>query len=190
MMKRLFFLLCLVIASSAAAETRYQIEVIVFTQPPLADVAPEYPVHSPPSFPASIAWPLRMPGTRGVGPEALAATAHRLSGAANRLRGQPGFTVVWHEAWQQTLRRSGSAPAISLPAALRELGIEGRLRPYRGRFLHFEVDLRLATAVALEGQPPSVWRLAESRRMRSGEIHYLDHPRLGIIVRIDPLPGP
>jgi hypothetical protein len=32
--------------------------------------------------------------------------------------------------------------------------------------------------------------LDESRRMRSAELHYLDHPKLGILVRIDPVPIP
>ena len=32
--------------------------------------------------------------------------------------------------------------------------------------------------------------LDESRRMRSEEVHYLDHPKLGIIVRVDPVAIP
>jgi hypothetical protein len=32
--------------------------------------------------------------------------------------------------------------------------------------------------------------LDESRRMRSAELHYLDHPKLGILVRIDPVAIP
>ena len=34
---------------------------------------------------------------------------------------------------------------------------------------------------------PTYLRLSESRRMRSGELNYLDHPLFGILVRIDPL---
>ena len=33
-------------------------------------------------------------------------------------------------------------------------------------------------------------RLNQTRRMRSGEIHYLDHPMLGVIVKITPLAAP
>ena len=33
-------------------------------------------------------------------------------------------------------------------------------------------------------------RLHQTRRMRSGEVHYIDHPMLGIIVKITPLPDP
>jgi hypothetical protein len=32
--------------------------------------------------------------------------------------------------------------------------------------------------------------LSESRRMRSEELHYLDHPKLGLVVRIDPVRFP
>ena len=32
--------------------------------------------------------------------------------------------------------------------------------------------------------------LSESRRMRPGELHYLDHPWLGILVRIEPVDAP
>ena len=33
-------------------------------------------------------------------------------------------------------------------------------------------------------------RLHQTRRMRSGEVHYIDHPMLGVIVKITPLPDP
>ena len=36
----------------------------------------------------------------------------------------------------------------------------------------------------------SYMQLVESRRMRSGELHYLDHPKFGIVVRIDPVTLP
>ncbi len=32
--------------------------------------------------------------------------------------------------------------------------------------------------------PVATWRLQESRRMRGEELHYLDHPRLGLLVRL------
>ncbi len=38
--------------------------------------------------------------------------------------------------------------------------------------------------------PAGYMQLHESRRMRSGELHYLDHPKLGILVRIDPVQIP
>jgi hypothetical protein len=32
--------------------------------------------------------------------------------------------------------------------------------------------------------------LREQRRMRSGELHYLDHPKFGVLARIDPVQAP
>ena len=29
--------------------------------------------------------------------------------------------------------------------------------------------------------------LREQRRMRSGELHYLDHPKFGVLARVDPI---
>ncbi len=33
-------------------------------------------------------------------------------------------------------------------------------------------------------------QLLASRRLRSGEAHYLDHPKLGVLVRIEPVTPP
>lgn len=35
-----------------------------------------------------------------------------------------------------------------------------------------------------------VMELRESRRLRSGELHYLDHPKLGVLVRVEPVTPP
>ena len=37
---------------------------------------------------------------------------------------------------------------------------------------------------------PRYMQLSQSRRMRSGDLHYLDHPKIGIIIRIDPIAIP
>ncbi|MEM1433547.1 MAG: CsiV family protein [Pseudomonadota bacterium] len=37
---------------------------------------------------------------------------------------------------------------------------------------------------------PALVHLAQRRRMKSGELHYIDHPRLGVLIRIDPIAVP
>lgn len=54
------------------------------------------------------------------------------------------------------------------------------------------LDRRLFPAPpAAEMAPDWPWRhavtLEQQRRMRSGEVHYLDHPRLGLIIKLTPL---
>ncbi|MFQ3347411.1 MAG: hypothetical protein ACI8RT_001147 [Candidatus Azotimanducaceae bacterium] len=45
-------------------------------------------------------------------------------------------------------------------------------------------------AVSEQVPPTAYFELNESRRMRSKELHYLDHPALGIVVKITPLETP
>lgn len=73
--------------------------------------------------------------------------------------------------------------------------LEGTLRVHRSRYLHLHVDLlyeeRLGPDTAADAEAADIVyqpiRLQQSRRMRSEELHYLDHPRLGVITRIIPV---
>ncbi|MDF1629736.1 MAG: CsiV family protein [Alcanivoracaceae bacterium] len=68
------------------------------------------------------------------------------------------------------------------PIAIREL--QGALRFHLSRYLHIEPILWFGSDTA-EGQ--RVWvKIDQNRRMRSEELHYLDHPLFGLLVRITP----
>lgn len=54
------------------------------------------------------------------------------------------------------------------------------------------VDRQLFPPLPARAEPPEwPWQhaitLEQQRRMRSGEVHYLDHPRLGLIIKLTPL---
>ena len=78
-------------------------------------------------------------------------------------------------------------PVQSVPSAV----LDGTVRLRRARYLHIDADLvyfrpaRLAQVVGSEPQP-NLFRLAESRRMRSSELHFLDHPMFGVLVEVRP----
>ncbi|MFV8833788.1 CsiV family protein [Aquisalimonas sp.] len=84
----------------------------------------------------------------------------------------------------------------ALPARPPE-GLSGWVRVARERYLHVHLDLRWVDperseagpldrlhGVFIEDMEPVV-TLQDGRRMRSGELHYIDHPVLGVIVRVD-----
>ena len=48
----------------------------------------------------------------------------------------------------------------------------------------------LAPADPGAAEEPAYMELREQRRMRSGELHYLDHPKFGILARVDPIQPP
>ncbi len=69
---------------------------------------------------------------------------------------------------------------------------------HRSRYLHLRLDLKLqpdqtqspssaaSIPYILETEMPR-FELTQQRRMRSNEIHYFDHPRLGALAVIRPL---
>lgn len=110
-----------------------------------------------------------------------------------------------------------SASEAILPAWYWQPHILGAVRLIRSRFLHLEIDLflniqkplkepgKIATHMqpARTGEPqeedallheepraPTLFRLQESRRVRSSEIHYFDHPRFGMIASVRPYTPP
>lgn len=67
---------------------------------------------------------------------------------------------------------------------LSEPEFQSTLKIYLSRYLHVEPDAWLAQDSAL-GQRYWV-NINQKRRMRSNELHYLDHPQFGILLRLTP----
>ncbi|MCC7412253.1 MAG: hypothetical protein IT495_11570 [Gammaproteobacteria bacterium] len=122
----------------------------------------------------------------------------RLGAVADRLGRSRNYHVLAHLAWRQPgggaggrAVRIGSAPATqdytgaapagggerSTAAAPGDALIEGTVRLRVGGTLHIDTDL------LYKGVDPPV-RLTESRVVKLGELHYLDHPLFGVIVQV------
>ena len=140
--------------------------------------------------------------------------------AATRMRRSGDYAVMHHGRWLQAVPpRDDAAPLlIQIGAQMPDAGfeLEGSVSVTLGRFLHFAAQVWLRQAppdrlaapnlagdepigrsdsapVGAEGPkmaPAGYVLLSESRRMRPGELHYLDHPWLGILVRIEPVDAP
>lgn len=186
------------VAAQEGMPRLYQVEVVIFEQPagtsvelapraapvealddtlPADEPAPPLPaetdaaVEPAPGLPAGFAGP-------GAPP--------RLSNVAARMdRG--GFRLLWHQAWIQPAS-SGAGQDLPLLAALgqgqADPGISGSVTLTAGRFLHLGLDLELRSAQGLEAE------LRQRRRIRFGEEHYFDDPRIGVIAVVSPVePG-
>ncbi len=117
-----------------------------------------------------------------------------------------------HQKWRQAVPpRNAPQPIylsspIDASAPATEAGyakVEGFVSVTVGRFLHFAPTLwyhadTLGLAPLALPAPTRVdfsaaeryMALTTSRRMRSGTLHYIDHPKIGVLVRIDPVPFP
>ncbi len=82
--------------------------------------------------------------------------------------------------------------------------LAGTIKVHLGRYLHLEADLLYRSQIEppknstffmnfdeIE-QPQTLFRMHQKRRLRSGELHYFDHPMFGMLVKIIPyeLPEP
>lgn len=136
-----------------------------------------------------------------------------LDEAAQEIRGSGNYRLLKHFAWRQpgldaknaqAVRINiGSTMPIYLPDDLKPYAkffpasaqpqpdrtrkvntttINGTLKVRLGRFLH--LDARL---VFTDTEKQKSYRLSQSRKMRSGEFHYIDNPRFGLLVKILPI---
>lgn len=136
----------------------------------------------------------------------------RLRAHHDRLEAAEAYRPLMHLAWRQHGLSAEDSIAVPIPndweprevdlfssltglTSLDEPPLYGYLRVYRERFLHLVTDLRYRRPPTidaaeryayLEGTDP-VFVMQQRRRMRSGELHYLDHPVLGILARITPV---
>jgi len=77
---------------------------------------------------------------------------------------------------------ASAAPRPGRERAVRSTTVAGTLKVRLGRFLHME-----ALLVFTDQESGRSYRLSESRKMRSTELHYIDNPRFGILTRILPI---
>ena len=135
-----------------------------------------------------------------------------LNGEAARLRRARGIEVLGHLAWRQPFMANEAGLAqLVYSADLAESGpagtglpegelLLGTLTVDLRRFLHAHLDLYFKApgpvidgeaTLPTSGASSSQWvHVQQSRRMRSGELHYLDHPWIGAIIRIERFEAP
>ena len=102
-----------------------------------------------------------------------------------RLSRSGRYRSLVHLGWRQRALNQNQALPVSIGGGNSE--VRGTVRLYLSRFLHLETHLLYSSPDALGGTP---FELIESRRMRSGELHYFDHPVFGMLVRVTPYQPP
>ena len=197
----LFLITVLSISHTARADEipTYKIEVIVFESMALKAWTEEF-------------WPIdpALPNTsnstsvfsRNQKPLWINQAQRDLSNEAARLKRQ-GYRVLFHEAWQQKAYPNKNSHSVLVEGS-HQYGsnLLGTIRLYKTRFAHVNVDLQLDRRIPGKiydeflqhqqlnvGEKPTHWRfnLQESRKIRPGELHYIDHPLYGVLVEISKL---
>lgn len=112
---------------------------------------------------------------------ALPASRFKLTAIEEALRRSRNYRPIAHIGWTQPGYARNAAPLLSVntfvPASS---GLTGQIALSRGRYLHLTLDL------AYTGSDSQRYVLRQSRRMRSNERHYIDHPKFGVIAVVTP----
>ncbi len=121
----------------------------------------------------------------------------RLRKEAHTLLNKPQFHVLFHYAW---LQKEGKAKSLHLynqwPQQLNDLyglsyydksgayPIDGTLRISKGLYYYLNSNFLIRPEAE---SPEKVYLLKQKRRLKANEIHYIDHPKLGMLVMIHPI---
>jgi hypothetical protein len=139
----------------------------------------------------------------------LPAQERRLGNIWTAFRNSRIYRPLYHVAWRQQVVDPQQAQSLYLylppesgePGPTNPPKLEGTLKFGVKRYLHMQTDLLLRLPITAEdgedyfmGSAYRSYRMQTSRRMRSGKLHYLDHPVLGVLVQAEryepPAPEP
>ncbi|UCC55254.1 MAG: hypothetical protein JSU75_07690 [Gammaproteobacteria bacterium] len=174
----------------------YDVEVVVFRNRSPQSGGEQWPQHSPEAGLEPRNDYFRKPVDTGI--EEMPRDQRSLQNVADSLKRSGAYDVLVHTRWRQAGLDRTLAQPYRVPHGLEQAGyrLEGTIRLVRERFLHLDIDLLLSKpqAAYLPGQagapPDTVYALQETRRVRSGERHYFDHPYLGVIATVVPYEPP
>ncbi|MCW8934292.1 MAG: peptidoglycan binding protein CsiV [Gammaproteobacteria bacterium] len=133
----------------------------------------------------------------------------KLASNLERLQNNSNFRVLVNKRWRQTgLDREHAfnisintstleaEPGVDTPEALETTQIEesfvkGNVKLVMSRYLHFNVNLQYIRPLTNQSNDITdvkniVLPVVNERRMRSKEVHYIDHPLVGVVVLATP----
>jgi hypothetical protein len=207
---RSLFLLCVALSLAAVATAHaapgsgwYKIELIAFERLGDRSLAGEFWPADPGHPDWADAVTLQPAGSGGeTAFEQLSPKDYTLGPQSWSLsRERSGVRPLIHRAWVQPipsghaarpvyLRSSGSVDVDEGAAGSAAPGstgarMEGIITLIRNHYVHARFDLLLRRpGTATDPQGMRIFRLQASRRLRSGELHYIDHPAMGILIKI------
>ncbi|KUJ72004.1 hypothetical protein AVO41_06035 [Thiomicrospira sp. WB1] len=189
----------LTLSNSIQAEDklpRYHVEVIVFETLALKGWTEEY-------------WPEKtadaiLPDWNELRsmPSPLPQKVHRLATEAKKMTREKGYNKLFHQAWVMTGFPEDQSQPFKievLPGNAYQSRLFGQIKFYKSRFAHVRLNLGLERRIPSRVRQdfaqqqdmdvtalPDYWhfQLKESRKIKSGELHYFDHPIFGALVQI------
>ncbi len=192
-------------------ERLYQVELIVFARNQAA-LEEHWPTDIKLAYPENL---LSLKSEASAYEEfSLLAPNERLLNPHAATVSKGGYSLLYHQAWRQMIYARKTHIAISGGKTFNgHQELEGSIALSVGQYLRIQTNLWLTQFVPAGSNITETWpklppqpnmannegetnqdylikrivKLNQERSMRSNEIHYIDHPLLGIIVKIVPV---
>ena len=177
LLKTLSFVGLMALSQATSAEQWYHVELIVFEQ--LDSVSDEL---------APIA---RVPNTtytpNSTDDMIQPAANSTLLDSAAKLRNSRRYQVHYHQSWKQPVKTKANAKSIAINSNL----VDGRVRLHKGTYLYATIDLQLDRALRQDDWSDTGGErkpyLKETLRVRSGKLHFFDHPNIVALLKLTPI---
>jgi hypothetical protein len=109
----------------------------------------------------------------------------KLTAIEETLKRSRAYQPLAHVGWTQPGYPRDAAQFIPIGSLVpASTGLLGQIALSRGRYLHLTLDLVYTPEGSAER-----YVLRQTRRMRSNERHYIDHPKFGVIALVTPTAG-
>lgn len=121
-----------------------------------------------------------------------------------KLESSARYNILLQQSWQQTGLSNTDAINVHIDTAAEnpekdnnklESSLQGTLKLILGRFLHLHTDLLYkrpkqpddSISATMHDRSYNEFEIKSQRKMRSNELHYIDHPLIGILVLVSPI---
>lgn len=179
-----FFLILLTLSSTQAVAKQYDVEVIIFEDAHAHYINSEDWRQQVSSFNESSN---RASNYSSIRP-------YILTGSYKKLKASNNYNVLFYGGWRQTGLSKKRAFTLSLDqlknrhSATSNNAITGDLKLVLARYLHVYGNLNYHRSdFSNPGITQNNFPINFHSRMRSKELHFIDHPLVGILIQVNPV---
>lgn len=180
-MKRLAALLLACALPFAASAEKLRVDALIFLNPPSPGESGTAPRHPDDERAISLD---DVRGLAYAGIALLPEDSSTLAAEWNLLKASHRYRPLLRLSWLQDTPRFEGGPALHIyqPGGDGISGLDGWLRLHRGKGVLLSADLEVVQPGP--DRQPLGHRLQERRGLTMDTLHYLDSPRLGVLVRV------
>lgn len=208
-MKRiLFILLCVCQCALASTGELYQVEVIIFENRQLTQADLEKWPNNPALPEVERAKNLSQADEQLIPYQLLPKSLLNLNTEASNIAHDPNYNLLLHVSWLQPLSYDHATPVHLYskdnftdvhqlqPYDLnKQWKLDGVIAIKKSKYFEIDADLILnkhkptplsKSILAEEKTEMLLYRLKQQRRMRESELHFIDNPVFGVLIKITP----